>query len=268
MAQSNYTVANQTFPATRSNLNSIFAALKSSNSGSSAPADKSQGTVWFDTTENLLKIRNSGDSAWEVVRKMGTQLPVAITSSTSLTAENNRQVIRVDAGSGNVTITLPLAADGFEVKIVKIDSSPNQVIIQRAASDLINGLTDIRLFAQWEDVTLFGASGSLWFSDLDYNFGTPIRGRFVQGLTSPGFVDFVNAAFGLHLVFGRDNVNGREFQDLVLSQPFGSKVVVSSTNFNSPATRTYSDNGGGTLRLTLSSSTDTYAVLRIVSVAA
>ena len=50
MAQGDYNVQNQGFPAFRSDLNSTLSAINSSNSGTSRPSGAVAGTIWLDTT--------------------------------------------------------------------------------------------------------------------------------------------------------------------------------------------------------------------------
>jgi hypothetical protein len=50
MAQHDMNIANQGFPAFRSDLNSALSAINSSQSGTSRPSGAVAGTVWLDTT--------------------------------------------------------------------------------------------------------------------------------------------------------------------------------------------------------------------------
>ena len=50
MAQHDYDIANQGFPAFRSDLNNVLEAVNTSNSGTSRPSSAVAGTVWLDTT--------------------------------------------------------------------------------------------------------------------------------------------------------------------------------------------------------------------------
>ena len=50
MAQGDYNIQNQGFPAFRSDLNSTLEAINTSNSGTSRPSSAVAGTVWLDTT--------------------------------------------------------------------------------------------------------------------------------------------------------------------------------------------------------------------------
>jgi len=50
MAQHDYNIANQSFPATRTDINNVLSAINSSNSGTSRPSGAVVGTIWLDTT--------------------------------------------------------------------------------------------------------------------------------------------------------------------------------------------------------------------------
>jgi len=64
MSQHDYVIANQTFPNFRTDLNSAFAASVSQNSGASAPSTTYAYQLWYDTGNDILKMRNSADDAW------------------------------------------------------------------------------------------------------------------------------------------------------------------------------------------------------------
>lgn len=64
MGQHDYNIANQTFPNTRIDWNSLNTAILSNNSGASTPSTTAAYMFWADTTNSLFKMRNSGDSDW------------------------------------------------------------------------------------------------------------------------------------------------------------------------------------------------------------
>ena len=64
MSQNDFTIANQTFPNTRADINSALQALASNSSGSSAPSTTFANQFFYDTTNNLLKIRNEDNDAF------------------------------------------------------------------------------------------------------------------------------------------------------------------------------------------------------------
>ena len=64
MAQHDYNIANQTFPNTRTDINNVLAAIVSNNSGSTAPSTTYAYQLWYDTSTNILKIRNADNDAF------------------------------------------------------------------------------------------------------------------------------------------------------------------------------------------------------------
>ena len=64
MAQHDYSIANQTAANLRTDLNNVLAAIVSNNSGATAPTDTFANMFWYDTTANILKMRNEADDAW------------------------------------------------------------------------------------------------------------------------------------------------------------------------------------------------------------
>ena len=64
MSQHDFTIANQTFPSTRTDLNNALAALASTSLGTTAPSTTFAGQLWYDSTNHKLEIRNEADDAW------------------------------------------------------------------------------------------------------------------------------------------------------------------------------------------------------------
>ena len=64
MAQHDYVIENQTFPATRTDINNALGAVDSTNAGATAPSTTYAHQLWYDTTANKLKQRNADNDAW------------------------------------------------------------------------------------------------------------------------------------------------------------------------------------------------------------
>ena len=65
MAQHDMNIANQGFPATRSDINNALSAINSTHSGSSTPSGAVAGTIWLDTTNATnptLKLYDGSDN--------------------------------------------------------------------------------------------------------------------------------------------------------------------------------------------------------------
>jgi hypothetical protein len=64
MATHDYVLANQSGSSFRTDLNNALAAVVSNNSNSSEPSTTYAYMLWVDTTNNLVKLRNSANNAW------------------------------------------------------------------------------------------------------------------------------------------------------------------------------------------------------------
>lgn len=64
MSQNDFSIANQTSGSARLDINSALQALASNSSGTSAPATTYANMLWYDTTNDTLKMRNEANSAW------------------------------------------------------------------------------------------------------------------------------------------------------------------------------------------------------------
>ena len=64
MATHDYVIDNASGSSVRSDLNNVFQAILTNNSSSSAPSTTAAYMFWADTSNNILKMRNSADNAW------------------------------------------------------------------------------------------------------------------------------------------------------------------------------------------------------------
>lgn len=67
MAQHDLNIANQVPANLRADLNNALSAIATNSSGASAPSTTYANQWWYDTTNDLLKIRNEADTAWITV---------------------------------------------------------------------------------------------------------------------------------------------------------------------------------------------------------
>lgn len=70
MAQHDLNIANQVPANLRADLNNALSAIATNHSGTSAPATTYANMWWYDTTNDLLKIRNEADTAWITVGEL------------------------------------------------------------------------------------------------------------------------------------------------------------------------------------------------------
>jgi len=64
MSQHDFNIANQGFPAFRTDLNNGLTALATNSSGATAPSTTYAYQWWYDTTTDILKMRNADNDAW------------------------------------------------------------------------------------------------------------------------------------------------------------------------------------------------------------
>jgi hypothetical protein len=119
MAQHDYVIDNQTFPATRTDLNNA-AAIVSQNAGATAPSTTYAYQLWYDTTSDILKMRNADDDAWitlftfdqatDSVQVSGEELVDDPSPQLGANLDLNNSDI---TGTGDINITGDITATSF-----------------------------------------------------------------------------------------------------------------------------------------------------------
>ena len=170
------------------NIEANFAALKSCFSGASAPSNLVAGMWWFDTTANILKIRDESNSAWQNVYDLANSraysLGITITAGSGLSGGGiltADRTISHAAHTGDVTGTTALTIANSIVSQAKLKTT--------TVSGSITGTN------AWQTLTLTGAeygfiprvrisntAGSAWFRWHDYSTGYQRNGAvtFIQ----------------------------------------------------------------------------------------
>lgn len=121
MSQHDFNIANQSFPATRTDLNNALAALASNSSGDAEPGTTYPNQWWYETDTNTLKLRNEANNAWiEIatldqssnnVLSITTQgLTLGATAITATAADLNQLDGKVAKTAGKESIWIPAAA--------------------------------------------------------------------------------------------------------------------------------------------------------------
>lgn len=64
MPQHDWNIANQLFPPTRADLNNAFQSIATNSSGTTAPSVPLACQWWADTTNGVMKFRNTANDAW------------------------------------------------------------------------------------------------------------------------------------------------------------------------------------------------------------
>ena len=159
MSQHDLDIANQGFPATRADINNALQALGSSNSGATAPSTTYANQLWYDTANNILKIRNEDNDAWislftldqtndniEALTVNGTITADALTVDTDtlhVDATNNRVGVGTTSpgttlSSANKSIEVT-AANGGEVRLTGSTNSTEFAVGNAGANNYVWG---------------------------------------------------------------------------------------------------------------------------------
>lgn len=126
-------------------------------------------TVNGVSTVTMIRLRSGGIFTSNAGAWSGpiTDQPFATFSkSTTYTVavENYGRTIKADASGGAFTVTLPAASaagDGFEITIIKTDSTTGVVTIDGDGTETINGATTVGLAFQWQSAKV-RCDGSNW----------------------------------------------------------------------------------------------------------
>lgn len=136
----------------------------------------------YDAAGNAITTTDKGSiytiqaiqGKWTIISKStsalgGIGINRVTTISANTTLDNTYHVVRVNASSGSVTVTLPAASSywngngGIEYIFIRIDNTPaNTVTIQRSGSDLINGASSFTISNQYTSKTVQNSSSTTW----------------------------------------------------------------------------------------------------------
>lgn len=171
MAQAtDFTIANQSFPSFRSDLNTVLGAINTTNSGSSRPASAVSGTFWLDTTSATAPILkfydgsdditfatfdttantvNVSDSAFDIVTDTTPQLGGDLdVNGNSIVSTSNGDINLTPNGTGrivlgNASVTATETATISTSKTLDFDSNQNFILtLGSGANTLSNPTTE------------------------------------------------------------------------------------------------------------------------------
>jgi hypothetical protein len=144
MAQHDYVIDNASGASVRSDLNNALSAAVTINSGASAPSTTYADMLWVDTTNGLIKRRNSTNAAW---------VPIGPRSSTMVQAKTGTYTIAlsdfgtlIDCTSGTFTLNLTAVAtlgDGFYCFVR--NSGSGTITLDPNSTEQIDGASTIDL---------------------------------------------------------------------------------------------------------------------------
>ena len=123
MSQHDFIISNQGFPAFRSDLNDGLQALASLSSGTTAPSTTYANQLWYDTANDILKIRNEDNDAWIsiVTLNQTTDAVSSFANTPSLTGSNTLSGTNTFSGtmvaSGNAYMSIDALTDASTIAV-------------------------------------------------------------------------------------------------------------------------------------------------------
>jgi len=142
MAQHDYVIANQGFPAFRSDLNVALSAIVSNNSGTTQPSTMYAYQMWYETDTNVWQMRNADNDAW---------IPLATFNQTNNTVNFTDSSATVAGISTSASATVMTLANGSvainPAGFVSVGGAATQAGEIRFLEDTDNGANYIALRA-------------------------------------------------------------------------------------------------------------------------
>ena len=159
MSQHDYVIANADGATVRADLNALFDAIASQNSGSTAPTTTFPLMTWFDTANNLLKLRTATNTAWVTVASLSGSTWIVYSNGAALPAVgtsigNLLQLISV----GSPAVAGLPAIDGSQLTGIPVAGTSIGDVVQivGVGSPAVAGLPAI------DGSQLTGVNGSDW----------------------------------------------------------------------------------------------------------
>ena len=139
MSQHDFNIANQSFPATRTDLNNALAALASNSSGDTEPGTTYANQWWYETDTNILKIRNEANNGWVDVITLDASMTATaselnqlddITRGSILYGNASGATARLAKGGAGTVLT----SDGTDISWAAVASGADTVVFPNLAS--------------------------------------------------------------------------------------------------------------------------------------
>ena len=254
MATHDYIISNGTGAAVRSDLNNALAAIVSNNSNSSEPATKYAYQWWADTSNAVMKIRNSANDGWiELFQLDGTITLEDGSASTPALANRGDLDTGVFFGGANEFNIATAGTERFVINangrcgIGATDASTAQLVVYRQTVNSGNPVLEVRSNHDTTNSVKFSidGDGEAFFSD-----------RVGIGNSSPAAIVHIASAAdddfqGLRIINTKANASAPDstFIRLGITNAGGEKVcsikALQESNTGNAVALVFSTNNSG-----------------------
>tara|TARA_R100000353_G_scaffold161590_1_gene121556 strand:+ start:74 stop:1468 length:1395 start_codon:yes stop_codon:yes gene_type:complete len=229
MATHDYDIANQSGAAFRTDLNNALAAIQSNNSNSSSPATTVAYQWWADTTNGVLKIRNSSNNDWVELFQLDGTLTLEDGSNSAPAL-----AFRDDLDTG----IFSSAANNFDIAT----GGSVRLNVSSSGINVTGGVTASGTSTFNEDVTFAGANVNITFDkSVDtLSFGDDSKLEFgggqdliIQHDTSGTDVNTINSAnCDLNILHGTETMISCKDDGQVELYHNGTEAITTGDVFN------------------------------------
>ena len=120
MSQHDFNIANQSFPATRTDINDAILAIVSNSSGDTEPSTTYANQWWYETDTNILKIRNEANNGWVDVITLDASMTASASELNQLDAITRGSIIYGNASGATARLAkggagTVLSSDGTDI---------------------------------------------------------------------------------------------------------------------------------------------------------
>lgn len=136
MSQHDFNIANQSFPATRTDINDAILAIVSNSSGDTEPSTTYANQWWYETDTNILKIRNEANDGWVDVITLDASMTASASELNQLDAITRGSIIYGNASGATARLAAGgagtvLSSDGTDISWSAVGGGGSLALIQR-----------------------------------------------------------------------------------------------------------------------------------------
>ena len=250
MSQNDFSIADQPGASFLSELNSQIQALATLSSGPTAPTTTYAYQFWYDTTNNLLKIRNGGNTQWITIGNPATDTSVDMYVANALRARLDATGLGVGVASpayavdvnGDVNVTGAFRVGGVDIQnadrsgYVNFFINPFMEIAQEGFSGTISSGTSDYTLEGWSVLsqgatTTWLQAGPVSAGDIDAANSLALTGA--SGLTACTLYQRIESSMSAQLAGKRVTVQ------FLISNQTGAALTPQLATYYPSATDNY-----------------------------
>jgi len=209
MSQHDFDIANQTFPLTRADFNLGLKALASNSSGATEPSTTFAHQFWYDTTTDLLKMRDTANTGWITLAyfdvgngqwELRSDVIQAVSAAGVTIKDSGGTALLAVAASGQITVTGTI--DGLAAAAAKVTpvDADHVTILDSAAANILKKVTWANIKATLKTYfdTLYAAYATTTTNG-PVELATTVEGDAGTSTTLVPAVDVVKSMIATHI---------------------------------------------------------------------